>query len=181
MNYAQRYYQQNREKVILRTKIYREKNKEKYNAARRAWYKKNKVKKNISARKWRLANKDKERAATLRWRKAYPEKWVAQLERNRIMNIRLVAEKKKIILDHYGSRCNCCGLSDSRFLTIDHVEYGKHNRMSDAEKRRVGINVYRQVIREGFPNRFQILCMNCNWAKGVFGKCFHQTDQVKTQ
>jgi hypothetical protein len=124
-------------------------------------------------RRWRLAHKDVERAAHLRWRKNNPDKWAAQLERNRLMNIRLVAEKKEIVLNHYGRRCNCCGYDDVRFLTIDHVEYGKHNKMSDSERRRVGINVLRQVIREGFPKRFQILCMNCNWAKGVYGKCFH--------
>jgi len=130
-----------------------------------------------SRRKYRLAHKNEERLATLKWRKDNPEKWAAQLERNRLNNIVLVAKTKLKILDRYGAKCNCCGNPDTRFLTIDHVEYGKHKRMSECERRRCGINVYRQIIREGFPKTFQILCMNCNWAKGVFGKCFHVIDR----
>ena len=172
-------YERNREKRLATIKKYRESDKEKYNAIRREWYANNKEKKQKTARKWRLANRDIEKTATLKWRKANPEKWAAQLERNRIANIRLCAEKKQEILNYYGAKCNCCGLTDIRFLTVDHVEYGKHNRMSKKERRRVGINVYRQVIREGFPKRFQILCMNCNWAKGVYGKCPHELERTE--
>lgn len=27
-----------------------------------------------------------------------------------------------------------------------------------------------------YPEGFQILCMNCNWGKGIYGECPHLTD-----
>lgn len=80
---------------------------------------------------------------------------------------------KQIVLDYYGQVCSClCGCRVTKFawLTIDH----KDN--DGAEKRREGIHAigskfYRQIIREGFPDSLQILCWNCNCAKGKYGGC----------
>lgn len=63
--------------------------------------------------------------------------------------------------------CACCGEHRFIFLTIDHI----HN---DGAKERkegfVGVKFYLKVLRE--PERYQILCRNCNWAKR-FGPCPH--------
>lgn len=76
------------------------------------------------------------------------------------------------VLRHYsGSEkpfCKCCGESTYEFLAVDHINNGRGN---PAE--RSGGALFRQLLREGFPKGFQILCHNCNTAKGHYGKCPH--------
>ncbi len=37
------------------------------------------------------------------------------------------------------------------------------------------------LITNNFPKGFQILCWNCNYAKGVFGECPHKIKLKKSQ
>jgi len=81
---------------------------------------------------------------------------------------------RTIVLNHYGQnnpRCRCCGESTWEFLTIDHVN-GRDG--FSHEKRLSGHKMYRWIIKNNFPTGFQILCMNCNSAKGFFGSCPHE-------
>lgn len=74
------------------------------------------------------------------------------------------------IIDHYtkGKReCACCGERQIRFLCVDHVNGG-----GSKHRKAVG-HVDRWLIRNNFPGGFQILCHNCNMAKGFYGKCPH--------
>jgi hypothetical protein len=71
------------------------------------------------------------------------------------------------ILVHYSGglpACSCCGEKHDEFLTIDHINGG------GTDHRRMGIKggyaTYRWLIKNNFPPGFQILCMNCNFAKG---------------
>ena len=72
--------------------------------------------------------------------------------------------------------CACCGESTLQFLAIDHV-----NGDGGAIRRRTGLNAgaayYRFLKREGFPPGRQVLCHNCNLAKGFYGKCPHEVCQ----
>jgi hypothetical protein len=86
-----------------------------------------------------------------------------RLEKARIRNRKL----RTACFDFYGWKCVCCGESESAFLTIDHIDN------SGAEDRRNnGQNTYANLKRSGFPNGFQTLCFNCNWAKS-HGGCPH--------
>lgn len=79
------------------------------------------------------------------------------------------------VFDAYGHRCNCCGEADDRFLTIDHVNGG-----GKAHRDAVGgtIMVLRQIIQDGFPADYQILCFNCNLGRQrAGGTCPHQMQQ----
>lgn len=77
------------------------------------------------------------------------------------------------MLDHYGHKCNCekCPETNEKFLTLDHI-----NNDGKIHHEKVGhtVPVYKDVIKRGFPSTFQILCMNCNWAKSRFGICPHK-------
>ena len=80
---------------------------------------------------------------------------------------------KKKIFDHYGYKCNCCGETTIEFLSIDHI-----NNDGAQHRRDLGVSsgsyaILLDIIRNDFPNDIQILCMNCNWAKGKFGHCPH--------
>jgi RecB family exonuclease len=74
------------------------------------------------------------------------------------------------VLDHYGRICACCGETREAFLAIDHVDN------DGAEHRRKigggGNAIYLWLEKNGFPDRFQTLCQNCNWAKSR-GGCPH--------
>lgn len=88
------------------------------------------------------------------------------LKRNKLLN----RAKKQAIIDAYGGKCQCCGESTFEFLTIDHTE-------NDGKSHRAVIGkgqLYTWLIRMGFPKEgFQLLCMNCNFAKARYGRCPH--------
>ena len=66
--------------------------------------------------------------------------------------------------------CACCGEDFHEiFLSIDHI---KPISKSKTEKR--GIELYAKLERNGYPEGFQVLCHNCNKAKGTNEKCPHQ-------
>lgn len=79
------------------------------------------------------------------------------------------ANKKEQVYDNYGTACKCCGETDAAFLTIDHIN-------NDGAEHRRSINaasIYDYIIKHNFPDTFQVLCFNCNWAKSR-GGCPHQ-------
>jgi hypothetical protein len=76
---------------------------------------------------------------------------------------------RRAVMDHYGNRCACCGETENEFLTIDH----KDNDGAAHRKEVDGATLYRWLMKQGYPANFQILCMNCNWAKGRYGECPH--------
>lgn len=81
---------------------------------------------------------------------------------------------QRVIYDHYGRACACCGYDDARFLTIDHVNN------DGAEWRAKSYGQYAEYVRIAatFPDDIQILCMNCNFAKARFGGvCPHESDK----
>lgn len=82
------------------------------------------------------------------------------------------AKLKLDMLDHFGRVCSCCGETNPFFLTLDHVKNdgASHRRESDFNEQQM----YRIARREGYPkDKWQCLCMNCNFAKGHFGICPH--------
>lgn len=73
---------------------------------------------------------------------------------------------------HYGGKCSCCGESEIKFLTIEHL----NGRENEKGKRRTGKEAWLRARREGYPDNYTVLCFNCNCAKGVYGKCPHQKE-----
>ena len=74
-------------------------------------------------------------------------------------------------IEHYGSVCSCCGLKDKRFLTIDHI-----NGRDKTVRRQTGQMEWERLRNLGWPSDIQLLCFNCNCAKGVYGICPHQEE-----
>lgn len=77
---------------------------------------------------------------------------------------------KRAAIDGYGAVCACCGELQYEFLTIDHV-----NNDGGVERKatKYQIGIYQKIIAQNFPASYQILCYNCNCAKGVYGSCPH--------
>lgn len=85
------------------------------------------------------------------------------------------ARNKALVYDHYGRACSCCGETTPEFLTIDHVSGG-----GNVLRRRYG-DIYKKMIRDGFPEDLRTMCFNCNCGR-VFnnGICPHLNRLVKT-
>jgi hypothetical protein len=86
-------------------------------------------------------------------------------------------ELRQRVLDHYGGKCVCCGESGPQFLTLDHINGdGGARRKELPSHLRTGGGMYGKIVRDGFPypDYLQVLCYNCNCARGHHGYC-HET------
>lgn len=72
------------------------------------------------------------------------------------------------VISRYGGRCVCCGESRYEFLAIDHINGG-----GAEDRKRSNGNIAKLAESEGYPDTLQILCHNCNMAKGFYGACPH--------
>ena len=79
---------------------------------------------------------------------------------------------KRLVIEAYGGKCECCGETILEFLTIDHINGG-------GTKARLAVassgGFYRFLKKENFPKALElrVLCWNCNMALGHFGYCPH--------
>lgn len=108
--------------------------------------------------KWRRANKQ----AYADWHRTYR------------LKLRL------LVLGHYSNGtmvCACCNETEVCFLSIDHINGG-----GCAHRKAIGGggSTYAWLKKNKFPSGFQVLCHNCNLAKGFYGRCPHRT-YVKEQ
>lgn len=77
-----------------------------------------------------------------------------------------------------GRKCNCCGEEHPDLLTLDHVNNDGHIYRERYNEQQM----YRMAHREGWPkDKYQVLCMSCNFAKGHFGECPHKTGKTAEQ
>jgi hypothetical protein len=68
-----------------------------------------------------------------------------------------------------GYRCKCCGETEPRFMTIDHV-----NNDGAIHRKTIGgvhgrSQIYRWLRRHAYPEGFQVLCFNCNSGRQLNG------------
>ncbi|HEU04054.1 MAG TPA: hypothetical protein ENH95_02905 [Nitrosopumilus sp.] len=81
------------------------------------------------------------------------------------------AELRKNILAHYGSFCSCCAISTKEFLVIDHINGGgtRHRKSKSTP------GIMRDIVKNGFPDCYRILCANCNMGREKNnGLCPHE-------
>ena len=75
-----------------------------------------------------------------------------------------------------GPVCACCGETHVECLSIDHINNdGAAHRKALSGNARDARNFYIWLRANGYPPGFQVLCMNCNFARGHFGVCPHET------
>lgn len=84
--------------------------------------------------------------------RAYKRQWISE-------------QKEKVFLHYSGGKIGCvsCNYSDQRALSIDHIngDGAEHRREIKHE------NIYRWIVKNNFPSGFQVLCMNCQFIKGL--------------
>jgi len=83
---------------------------------------------------------------------------------------------KQEVLSHYsGDRepfCQCCLEKRIEFLTMDHMDGHGHQHRKAIKS----TNFFKWLKRNNYPTNYQVLCMNCNFAKGIFGICPHKKE-----
>lgn len=74
-------------------------------------------------------------------------------------------------IEAYGGKCTCCSEATIAFLAIDHINGGGQKHMKE-----IGgpSNFMCWLRKNDYPPGFQILCHNCNMAKGLYKSCPHQ-------
>lgn len=76
-------------------------------------------------------------------------------------------------LVHYSADppfCSCCGEKHLEFLAFDHINGGGNKHTKSMKRAKLSI----WLKSAGYPDGFQILCHNCNMAKGIYGVCPHK-------
>ena len=83
--------------------------------------------------------------------------------------------KRQQVFDHYGGECVCCSEATNEFLTIDHInnDGSTHRQSIFGRNKTGGYPFYLWVIRNNYPTDLQVMCMNCNMAKRIYGVCPH--------
>lgn len=85
---------------------------------------------------------------------------------------KLTAKYKTTFLEMYGKACSCCGETIYDFLTIE------HKQGQEKVTRRTGLVAYRDAVKEYRPDLYEVLCWNCNCAKGKLGYCPHHPPET---
>lgn len=136
---------------------WRIKNPEKAKAIRKRCYENTKEKFKLRNQKWKEGHPD--------YMKKYNEKYLL--------------ETKMLVLIHYGGnppKCACCGETIIQFLTIDHPNGGGCKQRKELGLRS-GQNFYRWLIKNNYPEGYQVLCWNCNCGKDKSGLCPHKREK----
>jgi Fe-S cluster biogenesis protein NfuA len=86
-------------------------------------------------------------------------------------------EIKKDIFIHYGGKCECCGIDNFSYLSVDHInnDGAKHRRELNLP---AGSAFYGWIVKNNYPDGLRILCFNCNCSLGLNGYCPHQQKQI---
>ena len=76
-------------------------------------------------------------------------------------------------MEAYGSECACCGITEEVFLTIDHIDNNGSAHRREIGPKSGGVAIYGWLEHNDYPEGFQVLCHNCNYAK-YRGVCPHK-------
>lgn len=125
-----------------------------------------------TAQKWRkkneVINKQRKHESYKKW-KTTP----SYEERKKKEKIK-AKEMRKQIIQHYGGKCVCCGETQYEFLAFDHKNGGGNIHRKAIKHAQGGVAWLRWIIKNNYPDILQLLCHNCNMAKGFYGYCPHK-------
>lgn len=86
--------------------------------------------------------------------------------------------RHEAMIAYGGYKCACCGETEPKFLTLDHIfNDGSHHRKAIRNR---GSGIFKWLKDHGYPAGFQILCMNCNHGKALNnGICPHKAPPLE--
>jgi hypothetical protein len=130
-------------------KKYREQNADKVAEYQRRYYEADKEKKRQYNRQHQAKNRERYRGYA-----------IASHQRIRLEILTRYSKDKP--------ECACCGEQEIKFLGIDHIN-GRENE----PVKRTGRSFYLFLLRTAYDDNLQVLCHNCNYAKGFYKQCPH--------
>ena len=151
-------------------KEYRLKHKDQLNEYSRQYLNSHRDENKDRCRKWYLNNKQSAAQKNKLYRVLNKDKIKQYLNENssRILFFQRQRnhKKKKMVMFHYSNGNMCCAnCGDDIYekLTIDHIDGGgiKHRKITG-----LGSGLYRWLVKNNYPEGFQVLCIECNWLKG---------------
>lgn len=161
---------ENKEKIAKKSHERYVRKKEDIDAYNRKYQQEHKEKLYEAHKVWRIKNKErvlfKARIAQKKWALAHPDR----IKANRY------ATRDKLrtdVLNAYGHKCQCCGITTKEFLAIDHINGGGAEHRRSLAKKASAQTMYTWLRKNNYPEGFQILCHNCNAAKSYYGGCPH--------
>lgn len=158
MPYSKVYYETHKEEVKASNKLYIKAHKEEVKAYQHTYHKIYNQVHSEELKTWRKVYLEGHRKENIAWGKTYREK------------------TREMVLAAYGGCCTCCGETENHFLSIDHINGGGNKHKKEINRS----NIYRWLVENNYPkDNFQILCFNCNMAKGFWGICPHQLKNEK--
>ena len=156
-------YAKNPQSVLRRNREWAMNNKEKVQASHQRYYETHKAELIPKLREYDRLHPEIGRKSRKRWRERNRETIRARAA------IKTRERKNEVIQLLDGARCACCGESRFEFMTVDHINGGGHQH-----RRSVGVGgkFYDTVLRDPDAKaKYRILCMNCNFALGIYGRC----------
>jgi hypothetical protein len=112
---------------------------------------------------WAKRNPERKREQRRLYKRRHPDRVKEQYKKYSM-------ELQRKVFIHYGGnppKCNCCGETKYEFLTVDHI-YGGGNK----ERKKIfgynhvaGYMFYLWLIKNNYPEGYQVLCYNCNLGK----------------
>lgn len=161
---------------------YRDRYPEKNREIQRLWRLNNLSRARENEKEYHKEHKNKINALVRADRKTNPEKYRAYDKRKylkRPVSIRRAMHKRwrdnlrREVMQHYGDRCACCGETTYEFLSLDHINNDGSKHRGSIRYNQGNWKMLLDIRNRGYPPIYQILCMNCNWAKR-YGQCPHQ-------
>lgn len=134
---------------------------------RKEWSLDHYTKKSAKCRSCRLVEAKEYRSKNIKQYREKQKEWKRATAH--IRTARRTALRKEV-LAAYGNKCMCCEESTYEFLTFDHIGGGgnRHRKKVSASQ------FVKWLIANNYPKSIQVLCYNCNCAKGHHNKCPHQ-------
>ncbi len=170
------YYLAHREEVLQKALKYKEAHREEVNTKARAYHASRRDKANQKRRAYGALHREELNAKQRAYNAAHKD---ILREKTKIYGKELRRREKVEVLRRYSSEvptCACCGESIIEFLCIDHI-----NGNGNAHRKEIGLSrgqkMYRWLKQNNYPTGFQVLCWNCNTAKGLYGQCPHQREK----
>jgi hypothetical protein len=84
-------------------------------------------------------------------------------DKKNTINRKCYNKRRLTVLTHYSNgiaACKNCGITDIRVLSIDHI-----NGNGRAHLKQIGAQICDWLLRNNYPEGFQVLCMNCQFIK----------------
>ena len=125
-------------------------------------------------RKKELSQRPERKAQQRQWYLEYntEERRENTSKKRQMTRLKILKKYSKNLSNSNIPCCRCCEETMMEFLAVDHID-GRKN-LPEKEKNLRSVGLLNFLIKNNFPEGYQILCHNCNMAKGFYGKCPHE-------